>query len=285
MASHNDRCNNSPFSLTGQHIEKADSDIVHGNSQSLHRSRNVAYIEEINGTYQLVDIYGSPINVGYDIKGPVMRDRSLQYGQNNSNNVYSSTSGATLSDGQFSQYTQRHQTYKKTRFPDRFDENTMSWPDWIRHFETVSSYNEWNDIDKADNMVLSLQPSYLGEIPEHKMRDYIALKQWLSHRFDPTEQELSWKVKFRCRSYNKGKETVANYGRDMKKLSRKAFPRVSSDQLDEIIIDAFCDGMRNEDMKRHVLFKHPMTMDRAISLAIEYESVEGSRPATHHLNY
>ena len=280
----NDAYRKVAFSLADEKY-KADSDTTHENNQGLHRIRNVACIEEINGTYQLVDIYGSPINVGYDIKGPVMRDRSLIYGQNNSNNVHSSTSGVTLSDGQFSQYTQRHKTHKKTRFPDRFDENTTSWPDWIRHFETVSSYNEWNDIDKAANMVLSLQPSCLGEIPDHKMRDYMELRQWLSHRFDPTEQELSWKVKFRCRSYNKGKETVADYGRDMKKLSRKAFPRVSSDQLDEIIIDAFCDGMKNEDMKRHVLFKNPMTMDRAIALAIEYESVEGSRPVQSHLNY
>ncbi len=71
----------------------------------------------------------------------------------------------------------------------------------------------------------------------------------------------------------------------MTKLSRKAFPRVFSDQLDEFIVDAFCNGMQDEAMKRHVLFGHPQTMDRAIALATEYESVERSRPAMSHLNY
>jgi hypothetical protein len=167
---------------------------------------------------------------------------------------------------------------RKIRFPDRFDDSKVNWTDWIRHFETVGRYNEWSSSEMADNMIMSLQASCLSEIPDEKMRDYDALKQWLSARFDPTEQELSWKVQFRCRNYKKGKETIADFGRDMTKLSRKAFPRVPSNQMDELIIDAFCNGMQDEDMKRHVLFRHPQTMDRAIALATEYEAMEATQP-------
>ena len=181
--------------------------------------------------------------------------------------------------------TRRIDTHKKIRFPDKFDENEMSWLDWIKHFETVARYNEWDSIDKADNMVLSLPASCLSEIPDEKMRDYDALKIWLANRFDPAEQELSWKVKFRCRRYNAGRETIADYGRDLKKLAIKAFPRVAVlGDLDELIIDSFCNGMDDGEMKKHVHFGHPQSLDRAIALAIEYEALECTQKKSH-LNY
>ena len=160
---------------------------------------------------------------------------------------------------------------------------------WIKHFETVARYNEWDHVDKADTMVLSLPPACLSEIPDNKMRDYDALKMWLSNRFDPAEQELSWKVKFRCRTYNAGKETVSEYGRDLKKLALKAFPRVAGlGDLDELIIDSFCNGMADGEMKKHIYFGHPQNLDRAISLAIEYEAMECSQHklgSQNHLNF
>jgi hypothetical protein len=55
--------------------------------------------------------------------------------------------------------------------------------------------------------------------------------------------------------------------------------------MDELIIDAFCNGMKNDDMKRHVLFGHPTSMDRAIALATEFEAVEKSHASRGHLNY
>jgi hypothetical protein len=157
--SDNDRYHNSDFSLASQ----ANFDTAPRHKTSLPKSRNIAYIEEVNGAYQLVDIYGCPINVGYDIKGPVKRDSTQSYGRNNSNNVYGSMFGPinSVSDNSFPRHNERKMP-KKTRFPDRFDENEMSWPDWIRHFDTVARYNEWNDIDKADNMALSLQASVLS---------------------------------------------------------------------------------------------------------------------------
>ena len=48
------------------------------------------------------------------------------------------------------------------------------------------------------------------------------------------------------------------------------------DARDVFAIDHFIHGLRSNDMKQHVHFNYPKTLDEAITLAVEYEAFESS---------
>lgn len=56
-----------------------------------------------------------------------------------------------------------------------------------------------------------------------------------------------------------------------------AFPGIPYDAKEIYIIDQFIYGLGNQELKKHVKFIHPKTLDHAISLAVEFESFEGSQ--------
>lgn len=46
---------------------------------------------------------------------------------------------------------------------------------------------------------------------------------------------------------------------------------------ESLTVEQFVPGLRCHELKRYVQFSHPKTLDRAISLALEYGSFEGSQ--------
>jgi hypothetical protein len=43
----------------------------------------------------------------------------------------------------------------KQKDPKPFDGNKIEWADYLKHFEAVSSWNEWTAEQKAKQMVMS----------------------------------------------------------------------------------------------------------------------------------
>jgi hypothetical protein len=56
-----------------------------------------------------------------------------------------------------------------------------------------------------------------------------------------------------------------------------AFPDIPYDAKEIHIIDQFIYGLGSQELKKHVEFKHPRTLDQAISFAVEFESFAGSQ--------
>lgn len=46
-----------------------------------------------------------------------------------------------------------------------------------------------------------------------------------------------------------------------------------------LTVEQFISGLGSQELKRYVQFSHPKSLDRAISLALEFESFEGSQDA------
>jgi hypothetical protein len=45
---------------------------------------------------------------------------------------------------------------------------------------------------------------------------------------------------------------------------------------ESLIVEQYITGLGNQEVKKHVQFAHPNTLDRAISLAVEFEAFEGN---------
>lgn len=168
---------------------------------------------------------------------------------------------------------------RKHKEPDVYNGEKVEWPDYLCHFEQVSTWNEWDDSEKANQLAMSLRgraQRVLSELTFHELQSYSELKYALTQRFSPPERETAYKCDFRNRRRQPG-ESASDYGYVLKRLASRAFPSFPSDMRETLTVEQFVTGLRSQELKRYVQFSHPKTLDRAISLAIEFESFEGTQ--------
>lgn len=116
----------------------------------------------------------------------------------------------------------------------------------------------------------------LSELSYRELGNYSELKCALTQRFSPPERETAHKCEFRTRRRKSG-ETVSEYGYSLRRLASRAYPTFPSDMRESLTVEHFVIGLGCHELKRYVQFSHPKTLDRAISLALEIESFEGSQ--------
>ena len=62
------------------------------------------------------------------------------------------------------------------------------------------------------------------------------------------------------------------YGHKLRRLAIRSFPRMGHDPREDLVRDQFIQGLEGE-MRRHVSLAHPRTLEHAITLATEYDTV------------
>ena len=170
-------------------------------------------------------------------------------------------------------------TFRKHKEPDIYNGENVEWPDYVCHFEQVSLWNEWTDGEKATQLAMCLRgraQRVLSELTNRELNNYFELKSALTQRFCPSERETAYRCDFRNRRRKSG-ESVADYGYSLRRLASRAFPAFPLDMRESLTVEQFVTGLGSQELKRYVQFSHPTSLDRAISLALEFESFEGSQ--------
>ena len=166
---------------------------------------------------------------------------------------------------------------RKQHEPDKFDGERTEWSDYIQHFETVAEWNGWSYEEKGMQLAMSLQGQaqrVLGDVAHYGgTEDYECLLHELSRRFNPVERETTYRIEFRNR-VRKASESVMEFGYTLRRLAVRAFPNIPHDCQEQWVLDQFVLGLDRPELKKHVQFGHPRTLNEAISLAMEYESFE-----------
>lgn len=173
--------------------------------------------------------------------------------------------------------TEMRPQIRKLKNPDTYDGQNVEWNDYICHFEQVSQWNRWSENEMAAQLVMSLRGSaqrVLSELNPTELSNYFYLKQSLTKRFCPPEREIAYRCEFRNRK-RKEKESVADYGYALRRLSSLAFPDLPVYARESMLIDQYISGLGNQELRRHVQFAHAQSFDKAISLALEFEAFEG----------
>ncbi|CAG2247690.1 unnamed protein product [Mytilus edulis] len=138
---------------------------------------------------------------------------------------------------------------RKEKDPDTYNGVNVEWPDYICHFEQVAMWNEWTDQEKAAQLSICLRGNaqrVLSELTKSELSDYNKLRSALTQRFCPPERETAFRCEFRTRRRSRD-ESAAEYGYSLKRLASHAYPQI------------------------------PMSMHKAISLAVEFEAFEGTQ--------
>ena len=168
---------------------------------------------------------------------------------------------------------------KKEVHPDNFDgSGKTEWSDYLVHFEQCTWWNQWSDAQKAQMLSILLRGEaqrLLSGLTVAQLRNFDAIKQIISDRYEPKEKDVAYRCQFRYRMREKG-ENVSDYGYHLTRLAQKAYPNLTMNQLEVHIIDQFITGLNNYELQKHVQFGHPKSLYEAIGLATEYEALEGS---------
>jgi hypothetical protein len=167
---------------------------------------------------------------------------------------------------------------RKEREPDKFDGENVEWPDYLRHFEQVAVWNRWSESEKTLQLTMSLRgvaQKILSELSPEQLSDYAMLIFSLSQGFCPSEREAAYRCEFRVRKRVRG-ESVSDYGYALNRIANRAFPNIPMSSRDNLVVDQYISGLGDLELKKYVQFAHPSTLDKAISLAVEYEAFESA---------
>jgi hypothetical protein len=165
---------------------------------------------------------------------------------------------------------------RRQKDPKPFDSVKIEWGDYHKHFEAVSAWNGWDDELKAQQLVMSFDGEalkLLGELSDDVLENYDLLVAELNRRYNPTERISAWKIEFRNRM-KLPNETLTQYAQGLKRLVAKAYPNLPVAAQEQFVLDQFSLGLSNLEMKRHVQFGHPRTLNEALSLSIEFDAFE-----------
>ena len=169
----------------------------------------------------------------------------------------------------------RGHSVRRQKEPDKFDGLKVEWSDYLKHFQTVAEWNCWSYDEKGLQLAMSLQGEaqrVLGDLRQlHRHVDFNMLVAELTYRYNPADREFAYRMEFKGRM-KKSVESIMQYGYALRRLAVKAFPSISTDCQEQLILDQFISGLVSVDIKRHVQFGHPKNLNEAISLAVEYES-------------
>ena len=225
----------------------------------------------------------------YSIINPTMSDCGPTYTARLNNHAYEST---PIAHPQNMSLRQNHSTQdqdrmskqtphsmRKAKEPEKFDGQSTDWQDYFVQFENVARWNNWSNIEKAQQLVMSLKGNaqrLLSELNPIYLDNYDYIVQVLNRRFNPVERETAFRCEFRNRRQNRS-ESAAEFGYALQKLSTKAYPNVQSNAREMYVIDQFVHGLTRPELRSHVQYRHPSTIDAAIALATEFEAFEGSQ--------
>ena len=175
---------------------------------------------------------------------------------------------------------------RKEKEPDKFDGRNVEWRDYIVHFEKVAMWNNWHDSEKAQQLAMCLRgqaQKLLGQLRPSELNDFEQLKRVLTQRYDPQERSEAYRCEFRSRKRQKN-ESPSDFAYALRRLVSLAFPEMPYDCREINVLEQYLSTLGTSELKEHVIFKNPKSVDEAIAYTVEYEAVKGcqffpSKPA------
>lgn len=156
--------------------------------------------------------------------------------------------------------------------PQTFDGIEIDVQDYFVQFEAVSQWNHWSELEKASQLVISLRGearTILRLLTQAQLESYFFLKNLLLQRFNPKERIAFHKFQLRnCQIL--ANESMVEFGHRFKLLGHRAYPNNFHEMQPYFLHIYEC--CLEAEMAKFVHFKHPQSLDHAISLAIEFES-------------
>ena len=134
----------------------------------------------------------------------------------------------------------------------RFNNKTIGWPAWFRHFKAVADVHGWDKNQRALQMVSYLDEKAMNvaqELTDRELYNYDVLVRLLSDRFDPASRVSASRSRFHGRT-RRHQEDADSYADAITELCRLGYPQSSPELRQELISEQFVRGQSDPELKK-----------------------------------
>ena len=153
----------------------------------------------------------------------------------------------------------------------RFNNKTIIWPAWFRHFKAVADVHGWDKDQRALQLVSYLDERAMNvaqELSDRELYNYDVLVKLLGDRFNPASTVSASRSRFHGRT-RRHQEDVDTYADSITELCRLGYPQSSPELRQELISEQFVRGQSDPELKKYLWVVIRTQKDRKLQTLIE----------------
>ena len=133
------------------------------------------------------------------------------------------------------------QGYRPAAPIQRFNNKSLNWPAWFRHFRAVADIHGWSKEQRALQLVSYLDETAMNvaqELGDNDLYNYDVLVKLLGERFDPASRVSASRSRFQARSRRHHEDADA-FADALAELRRVGYPQSPPELRQELIAEQF----------------------------------------------
>ena len=148
------------------------------------------------------------------------------------------------------------QGYRPAAPIQRFNNKSLNWPAWFRHFRAVADVHGWSKEQRALQLVSYLDETAMNvaqELGDNDLYNYDVLIKLLGERFDPASRVSASRSRFHARSRCHHEDEDADAFADaLAELCRVGYPQSPPELQQELIAEQFVRGQSDPELKKYL---------------------------------
>ena len=152
--------------------------------------------------------------------------------------------------------------------------NSAQFRPWMIQFEAIARHQGWTVGERVVRLVSSLTgpaANLLIGMTLGQLDDYSFLRARLSRRYDPPEREEAHRAELRARTRRRN-ESADEFAENIKNLAQRAYPSADQNMLDNLVVECFCEGHGNEELKKHLCLDPSTGLQDLIGACVRFET-------------
>ena len=158
-------------------------------------------------------------------------------------------------------------SYRPAAPIQRFNNKTINWLVWFRHFKAVADIHGWDKDQRALQLVSYLDETAINvaqELSDQELYSYDVLVKLLGDRFDPASRVSVSRSRLhgRTRRHHEDADSITE-------LCRLGYPQSSPELRQELISEQFVRGQSDPELKKYLWVVIRTQKDRKLQTLIE----------------
>ena len=182
--------------------------------------------------------------------------------------------------------TETRQGYRPAAPIQRFNNKSLNWPAWFRHFRAVADVHGWSKDQRALQLVSYLDETAMNvaqELGDADLYNYDVLVKLLSERFDPASRVSASRSRFHGRS-RRHHEDADTFADALAELCRVGYPQSPAELRQELIAEQFVRGQSDPELNKYSWVVIRTQKDRKLQTLIEVCTDFSSLSSPSHLH-
>jgi hypothetical protein len=160
-------------------------------------------------------------------------------------------------------------------------DGSRSWEVFAAQFQSAADNNGWPPAERGRRLLNALQgpaADIVQTLPPAEYENYASLSGRLSEHFGSSQRRSLAEAELTRRTQKDG-ESLRDFGTDILRLARIAYPTWPEDAVQTTSRNAFLAGIADAEVRRAVRLRQPASLSDALAAAVHIEAVDRLEPA------